>query len=84
MHTGLKARMVSLLVAAVLIGGAVVIRVSLAATGGYTQGGLALPLRIVSIIALFLGLVVAGLAVAWPMRGADKLPPPESSGQIVK
>ena len=70
MATGLKGRIVLLLAAAALVGGAVVVRVWLAATGGYSEEGIAMPLRVVSGVALFLGLVMAGLTVAWPMRQA--------------
>lgn len=59
-----------LLVAAALIAGAVVVRVWLAATGGYREGSVAVPLRVVSAVALFGGFLMAGLAVAWPMRAA--------------
>ncbi|MBI3979727.1 MAG: hypothetical protein HY331_16220 [Chloroflexi bacterium] len=57
-----------LLVAAVLVGGAVVIRVWLAATGSYSQGDLSLPLRAVSGVSLVVGFVLAGAVVAWPVR----------------
>ncbi len=57
-----------LLVATALVGGAVVVRVWLAATGGYGEAALSVPLRIASAIALFAGLMLAALAVAWPMR----------------
>lgn len=70
MVTGIKERVAGLLVAAALVGGAVVIRVWLAATGGYSGGGFAVPLRLGSAIALFLGLVLAGLVVAWPMTSS--------------
>lgn len=70
MVTGLKGRMVTLLAAAALVGGAVVIRVWLAATGGYSEAAYAVPLRVVSAIGLFAGLLLAGVAVAWPMRKA--------------
>ena len=68
MATGLKGRIVALLAAAALVGGAVVIRVWLAATGGYSEGGLAVFLRAISAVALFAGLLLAAVAVAWPMR----------------
>lgn len=68
MATGLKGRAVALLIAAALVGGAVVVRVWLAATGGYSEGAIAMPLRVASAIALFAGLVLGGLTVAWPMR----------------
>jgi len=70
METGLKGRIVILLLAATLIAGAVVARVWLAATGGYSEGNLALPLRVGSTVALFGGFLLAALAVAWPMRKA--------------
>lgn len=64
---GLKGRMGALLAAAALVGGAVGIRVWLAATGSYSQGG-SIPFRVVSGVALFSGFVLAALAVAWPMK----------------
>lgn len=64
----MRARLVLLLLAALLVAGAVVVRVWLAASGGYSQGGLALPLRVGSGVALVVGLLLAGAVVAWPMR----------------
>ncbi|MBI3953961.1 MAG: hypothetical protein HY330_05560, partial [Chloroflexi bacterium] len=55
----------------------VVIRVWLAATGGYHAGGLAVALRAASASALFAGLLLAALAVAWP---ASKGAKPGSEG----
>ncbi len=66
MFQGLKGRITVLLIAAALVGGAVVVRVWLAATGGYSQGW-SIPFRAASGIALFAGLLLAGLTVAWPM-----------------
>lgn len=71
MLTGFRGRITVLLVAAALVGGAVTIRVWLAATGAYGQGS-SIPLRVVSAVALFGGLLLAGLAVAWPMGKAPK------------
>lgn len=68
MLTGIKGRIIWLLIAAALVGGAVMVRVWLAATGGYSEGSLSVPLRAASAIALFAGLLLAALAVAWPMR----------------
>jgi hypothetical protein len=67
MAAGLKGRMVALLAAATLVGGAVAVRVWLAATGGYSQGW-SIPFRVASGIALFAGLLLAALTVAWPVR----------------
>lgn len=64
----LRRRVATLLVAAALIAGAVLVRVWLAATGGYSHGFLAVPLRVASAVALFGGFLLAGLVVAWPMR----------------
>jgi hypothetical protein len=74
--TGFKGRMMALLLAAVLVGSAVLVRVWLAATGGYSEGGLSLPLRAISAVALFAGLALAALAVGWPMRR-----PPRPEGE---
>ncbi len=68
MATEFRGRVIALLVAAFLVGGAVVVRVWLAATGGYSQAAYAAPLRVASAIALFGGLLLAGLAAAWPVR----------------
>lgn len=74
-----------LLVAAALIAGAVVVRVWLAATGGYSGVPLSVPLRVASAVALFTGLLLAALAVAWPMRTAlnqgRRLGTPTKKGQ---
>lgn len=67
MLTGFKGRIIALLIAAALVGGAVVVRVWLASTGGYSQAAYAAPLRVASAIALFAGLLLGGLTVAWPM-----------------
>lgn len=64
----MRRRVILLLIAALLIAGAVVVRVWLAAIGSYSDGSLALPLRVASAAALFGGFLLAGLAVAWPMR----------------
>lgn len=64
---GLRRRVATLLVAAALIAGAALMRVWLAATGGYSHGPLAVPLRVASAVALFGGFLLAGVAVAWPM-----------------
>ncbi|MBI2171182.1 MAG: hypothetical protein HYU30_04065 [Chloroflexi bacterium] len=77
MAAGLKGRIVALLAAVALVGGAVVIRVWLAATGGYSAGGLSISLRAMSAVALFAGLLLAALAVAWPMRKPGGPPRPE-------
>ncbi|MFQ5875085.1 MAG: hypothetical protein ACE5JL_14995 [Dehalococcoidia bacterium] len=74
MVAGLKGRMVTLLAAAALVGGAVVVRVWLAATGGYSEAAYAVPLRVASAIALLAGLLLAGVAVAWPMRSKIQKP----------
>ncbi len=68
MLTGFRGRATALLVAAALVGGAVLARVWLAATGGYSEGTLSVPLRVASVVSLFAGLLLAALAVAWPMR----------------
>jgi hypothetical protein len=82
MGTGLKGRITMLLVAAALIAGAVVVRVWLAATGGYRDGTLSMPLRVGSAVALFSGFLLAALAVAWPMRAAhDQHRRPEAPGK---
>lgn len=65
---GIRGHIIALLVAAALVSTGVVVRVWLAATGGYSEGGLAVPLRAMSAGALFGGLLLAGLIVAWPMR----------------
>ena len=65
-----KGRVTMLLVAAALIAGAVVARVWLAATGGYRESSLSVPLRVGSAVALFSGFLLAALAVAWPIRAA--------------
>ncbi len=64
----LNVRIALLLIAALLVAGAVVVRVWLAATGGYSEGDLALPLRVVSAVALVSGFLLAGAVVAWPVR----------------
>lgn len=64
----MRRRVMVLAVAGLLVAGAVMVRVWLAATGGYSQGGLAVPLRVVSAVALVGGFVLAGAAVAWPVR----------------
>lgn len=71
MLTGFKGRMMALLVAATLVGSAVMVRVWLAATGGYSQGS-SIPFRVASGIALFAGLLLAALTVAWPMRARKR------------
>lgn len=65
-----KARFAALLAAAALVGFAVVARVWLAATGGYSGGTLSAPLRVTSAVALFVGLALAAVAVAWPVKRA--------------
>lgn len=64
----MKVRFILLLLAALLVAGAVVVRVWLAASGGYSQGGPALPLRVGSAVALVGGLLLVGAMVAWPMQ----------------
>lgn len=59
-----------LLLGGAFIAVAVVLRVWLAATGGYSEGDLAVPFRIVSAVALVAGFLLAGAVVAWPMRRA--------------
>ncbi len=71
MIAGMKGRVTVLLVAAALIGGAVVARVWLAATGSYGDTGLPVMLRVGSAIGLAVGFLLAGAAVAWPMRKAE-------------
>ncbi len=66
MLTGFKGRMMALLIAAALVGSAVMVRVWLAATGGYSQES-SIPFRVASGIGLFAGLILAALTVAWPM-----------------
>lgn len=80
--SGLKGRIAALLVAAALVGFATASRVWLASTGGYSAGGAAAFMRVASGVALLLGFLLAGLALAWPMKGnrppgdkADVLPP---------
>jgi hypothetical protein len=68
MDAGLRGRVAMLLAAAALIAGAAVTRVWLAATGGYSHGSLAVPLRVASAAALFGGFLLAGLVVAWPFQ----------------
>ncbi|GEM_PF-4762854 len=74
MATGLRNRIIALLIAAALIGAAVAIRLWLAATGAYVGGAHSGPLRVLSAVALFAGMAVAGVTVAWPMRK-----PPEAA-----
>lgn len=64
----MEGRLALLLLAALLIGAAVVTRVWMAATGVYSQGDLALPLRAASAVALVSGFLLAGATVAWPMK----------------
>lgn len=64
----MKGGITVLLVAGALIAMAVVVRVWLAATGSYGDAGLPVMLRIGSAAALVVGLLLAGLAVAWPVR----------------
>ncbi|MEE9199615.1 MAG: hypothetical protein V3U26_07465 [Dehalococcoidia bacterium] len=66
----LKGRIAVLLVGGALIAVAVLLRVWLAATGGYTEGSLSVFFRIGSAVALIVGLLLAGASVAWPMRRA--------------
>ena len=68
MLTGIKGRIAILMSAAVLVGGAIVVRVWLAATGGYNDAPMAMTLRVSSGISLFLGFLLAALTVAWPMQ----------------
>ncbi|MBI4328802.1 MAG: hypothetical protein HY685_02930 [Chloroflexi bacterium] len=84
MVTGVKGRITWLLVAAALVGGAVVVRVWLAATGGYSGSPFAVPLRLGSAVALFLGLALAGLVVAWPMKGPGRPEDRENQSKIPK
>lgn len=82
MLTGLRGRMMALLVAAALVGGAVVVRVWLAATGGYSQES-SIPFRVASGIALFAGLLLGAFTVAWPMRKPrkpERRPEPPTKG----
>lgn len=55
------------LAGAALVGFAVLTRVWLAATGGYTDGPLSVPLRAASAIALAAGMLLAAASVAWPL-----------------
>lgn len=64
----MRKRVTVLLVGAAFIAAAVVVRVWLAATGGYSESSLAVPLRIGSAVALVVGFLLAGAAVAWPMQ----------------
>ncbi len=68
----MRTRVIGLLTGAALIAAAVLVRVWLAATGGYSDGALAMPLRAASAIALIAGMLLAGAAAAWPVRRAGK------------
>lgn len=57
-----------LLVGAALVGSAVLARVWLASTGGYSASALSVPLRIASALSLAAGLVLAAVSVVWPIR----------------
>lgn len=74
MATDMKSRVIWLLVAGMLVGAAVLVRVWLAATGSYSQGTSAVMLlRVASVVCLISGLVLTGAIVAWPV------PKPESA-----
>lgn len=75
-----RRRVQALLLAACLVGAAVVARVWLAATGGYHQGALSLALRAASGLALLSGLALAALAVAWPESRRRASGPPPADG----
>lgn len=85
MSADVKMRVGLLLLAALLVGSAAVARVWLAASGSYSQGASAMPLRVASAVALLSGFALAGAAVAWPMpksgvsrergQGADQRDP---------
>jgi hypothetical protein len=78
----IKGRVTLLLVAAALVGGAVAIRVWLAATGGYSQES-SIPFRVASTVALFGGFLLAALAVAWPMRMSGTATPTKKGGDQI-
>lgn len=76
----IKSRIIWLLVAALLVGAAVLTRVWLAATGSYSQETLAVMLlRVASAACLISGLVLAGAIVAWPVPRPTR--PPIGDGE---
>ena len=76
MVTDIKSRVIWLLVAGLLVGAAVLVRVWLMATGSYGQGTAAVMLlRVASVVCLISGLMLMVAIVAWPV------PKPESSAK---
>lgn len=67
MSADVRGRILGLLVAALLVGSAVGIRLWLAATGSYSRGDGAMVLRSASALALAGGFILAAAVVAWPM-----------------
>ncbi|MBI4213555.1 MAG: hypothetical protein HY534_04530 [Chloroflexi bacterium] len=64
-----RGRMLTLLLGGVLIALAMGIRLWLAWTGSYSEGGEeSVIARVLSAVALLVGFALAGVAVAWPMR----------------
>lgn len=64
----IRGRLLTLLLGGSLIALAITIRLWLAWTGTYSQGGASVTARVLSIIALLVGFILAGVAVAWPMK----------------